>query len=348
MAAQEPLRIGIVGCGQQGRSLAAAVTRLGGLRLAACADPSRRAVGRVAALAPDATTHPSAQALLGETEVDAVIVATPPHSLAQATLAALQAGKHVLVEKPLALNEAEAAEVEAAARCAGVCCMVGYALRYYLSQHLHDLLRMGAAGEIVALSGAIGLPPLDHGWSAYRESGGGPLLQLGSQLVDFMLWCLADEPAEVLGHVRRRSDTEADDTTNFQVRFSGGAVAQGLVTQSAMQPFCTFEAHGRAGRVSVRAWNCHQFELEVCSRVIAAYAAPATIRPLIGPDMVGTMLVPELEAFARAIREGTTTHSTASDGRRVLRVLDAIVRSSDVGRPVALDGGSMGPKEIGA
>jgi predicted dehydrogenase len=334
--AQRLLRLGIVGCGYQGGALAAAVDRTTMFRLVACADPDRAAAGRVAAMAREASTHPSIEALLGETEVDAILVATPHHVLCPVTLAALRAGKHVMAEKPIGLNEQEAAEIEEEAARAGVRYMAGYSFRFSLARHVHDLIASGAVGEIQAITGAIGCPPINDGWSAFSETGGGPLLYLGSHLVDMMLWFLGDDPVEVSGNVRRRTDTGADDTSAFQVRFARGAVVQCLVTQSASTFFFAVDVHGRAGRVSLRGWNFLQFEVEVSSTVASAYAHPSVIRPRIQRDNITMMFVPELEEFARAIREARAPAITATDGRRVLKVLDGVVAAGRDGSPVAI------------
>ncbi|MBI3910825.1 MAG: Gfo/Idh/MocA family oxidoreductase [Armatimonadetes bacterium] len=337
MTSQHPLRVGIAGCGYQGNELARAVARIDELRLVACADPDLAAASRAAAMAPDASTHPSVEALLGESEVDAILIATPHHVLAPAALAAVRAGKHVMAEKPIALNAREAAEIEAAVAEAGVCYMAGYSFRYSMAKHVHDLIAAGAAGEIQAITGAIGFAPLaKEGWTAFPESGGGPLLYVGSHLVDMFLWFLGDDAVEVYADVRRRADTGADDTSAFQVRFARGAVAQGLVTQAAASFFYTLDIQGRDGRVFLRGANFLQYEIEVASRALTAYAQPCVIRPLVGPDNVTTMLVPELKAFAQAIREGQPAPITAHDGRRVLQVLDAVVQSGRERCPVLI------------
>jgi predicted dehydrogenase len=335
MSTENVLRVGIVGCGGQGSVLAATVARLDDLHLVACADPDRAAAGRVAATGRDVTTHDSVEGLLGESDVDALLIATPHHVLAPIALAGVQAGKHVMVEKPIGLNEREAAEVEAAAARAGVCCMPGYSFRYGMARHVRALLAAGVTGEIQTIYGTFCCPPLNDGWYAFPESGGGPLLFLGSHVVDLFLWFL-DEPVQVSADVRRRADTGADEISAFHIRFASGAVAQGLVTQTAPTPFYMLDVVGRAGRVCLRGANFLQYELEVFSRAQPAYAQPTILRPGIGPDNVAMMFVPELKDFAAAIRAGRPAPITARDGRRVLQVLDGIVQSGRTGAPVAL------------
>jgi predicted dehydrogenase len=332
----DAVRVGVVGCGFQGTALARAVTGATSLRLVACADPDEAAAAGVAALAPGVSAHSSAEALLAQAPVDAVLVATPNHLLSSVCLAAIRAGKHVLAEKPIALNEQEAAEVEGEAERAGVRYMAGYSLRFWLARHVHDLLAAGTAGEIQALTGVFACPPLDDGWLSSTATGGGPLLHLGSHLVDMLLWFAGDDVAEVSGTIRRRVGTGTDDTSAFQLQFRRGAVAQCLVSQAASAFFFAVDVIGGAGRVTLRGWHWLQFEIEVVSAVNAAYAQPTVIRPYIASDHITTMLVPELEEFAVAIGEARPPAVTATDGRRVLQVLDAVVAADRRGASITL------------
>ena len=330
------LRVGIVGCGYEGNCLATAVARTSTLRLVACADPDRAAATRVAALGQDVSRHPSVESLLDEAAVDAVLVATPNHLLCPVSLQALRAGKHVLAEKPIGLNEQEAVMIEGEAARAGVRYMAGYSCRFSLGRHVHDLLAAGVVGDIQAMTGVFGCSPISDGWIASTKTGGGPLLHLGSHLVDMLLWFAGDDPVEISGTVQRRADTGVDETSAFQIGFSQGAVAQCLVTQATSTWFFTVDIHGRAGRVTLRGWNFLEFEIEVSSKAIATYVHPTVVRPHINRDHVTMMLVPELEEFALAIREERAPAITAADGRRVLQVLDGVVAADRQGKPVTV------------
>jgi predicted dehydrogenase len=325
MDSQAVLRTGLVGCGWHGRSLAEAIVRSERLRLVACADPDDAAASRAASLAPDVSTHTSVEALLAEREVDAIIIATPHHLLGPVALSALQAGKHVLAEKPIALNDREAAEIEEAAAQSGVCYMPGYSMRFSMGRYVRDLLDAGVAGEIRAVTGSICMVPLDSEWIAYPETGGGPMLFVGCHLVDLLLWFLGDEPVEVYAHVQRRSDTGADATSAFQVRFAKGALAQLLVTQAASTFSYEIGIHGSAGKIVLRGRNFLQFEIEVSSSAVATYSEPTFIRPSVRRDNITMMLLPELEEFAGAILNHRPPMITVGDGRRVLQVLDVVM-----------------------
>jgi predicted dehydrogenase len=241
-----------------------------------------------------------------------------------------------MAEKPIALNDHEAAEIEAAAKQADVCYMAGYSMRFLMGRYVRNLLDAGVAGEIRAVTGSIGMGPLDSGWIAYPETGGGPLLYVGCHLVDLLLWFLDDEPVEVYAIVQHRADTGADATSAFQIRFAKAALAQCLVTQSASTFFYEVDIHGSAGKITLRGRSLQQFEIEVSSNAVPAYRDPTTIHPYLRGDHIPTMLLPELEEFAGASLEHRAPLITAADGRRALQVLDAVVQSGRRNQPVKL------------
>ena len=332
----EGVRIGLVGCGYQGVALAQAVVRSDRTRLVACADPDMSAARAAAAHAENASVHGSLAELLDATDVDALLIATPHDQLAPLALMAIRAGKHVLIEKPMALNESQAGEIELAAASADVTCMVGYSFRYGMGRFVADLLAEGVVGDLQAITGSIGTGPMDSGWIAEVRSGGGPLLYVGCHLIDLALWFVGDEPTSVWASVRPRLDTGVDDTSTIQLQFSEGRVAQFLVTQSAAAFFYDLTIIGRSGSIALRGRNFVQYEVEVHSTTVAAWREPTTIRPRMQRDHITTMFVPELAEFADAVANRRSPGITASDGVRVLRVLDAAAESSRTGRAVQL------------
>jgi predicted dehydrogenase len=336
MDIREPLRIGVVGCGNHGGALAEAVMRSENLRLVAGADPDATARRRVGAFGDGVSTHESLADLLEAVDIDALLIATPHDVLAPLALSAIRAGKNVLIEKPMGINEPQAREVEFAAASADVTCMVGYSFRYGMARYVHDLLAQGAVGDMRAISGSICTPKLDSGWIARPESGGGPLLFVGCHLIDLALWFVSLEPARVWATVQRRSDTGADDTSTIHLEFSDGRIAQFVVTQSAASFFYDLQVIGGSGSVALRGRNFVQFDVEVHSTAITAYREPTIIRPTMQRDHITMMLIPELAEFADAIEHRRPPAITASDGRRVLRVLDAVNESARTRQAVAL------------
>jgi UDP-N-acetyl-2-amino-2-deoxyglucuronate dehydrogenase len=329
-----PLRLGLVGCGFQGAQLAAAAGRSGAVELIACADPEKAAIAGVAALRPEVVPYPTVEALLEQAEVDAIMVATPNHLLFPVSMTAMAAGKHVFVEKPFALNAKEATLLEAEAERARLVLMPGYSCRYSAGRQVFELLSSGVAGEVLSVMGQFGGWRMSTGWPASRDTGGGPLLFVGTHLVDLVLWFVGDRVSEVSATISRQTDDDIDETAAFQIFFARGAIAQCLVSQFSPFFFYSIDVVGRDGRVVLRGPDFDQWELEVTSNVVPTYTHPTVVRSQM--DRIGSMLLPELEEFAAAVRESRPPYVTAADGRRVLEVLDAVVLAGRERRTVKL------------
>lgn len=333
MEPTRPLRIGLVGCGYQGGIFAQTIRRMASLQLVACADPDQQAAARVADGAP---TFVSVEELLHAAPVDAVLVATSHDALYECALAAIQAHKHVLVEKPIGMDETEAAQLEDAVAQTGVCFMSGYSFRFFPAlQKVYELLRAGAVGEVHTAYGAIGTAPLLSGWISSPATGGGALLYVGSHLVDELLWLMGDAPVEVAATIRYRPDTHADDTTTFALQLAQGAVVQGMVTQAVDTFLNTLEFYGHGGMISLRSVI---FNATV---ELTQYKSPAGVQPVLMrfPSVDDLRLVAhqrQLAEFAQAVQEQRQPAATVGDGRAVLSVLDAIARSARTGAPVRL------------
>jgi predicted dehydrogenase len=197
-----------------------------------------------------------------------------------------------------------------------------------MARRVHDLLAEGVVGDVVAITGSTGLPAMDSGWLAQVESGGGPLLYVGCHLIDLALWFVGEEPARVWATTSRRPDAGVDDTSAIVLEFSAGRLAQFAVTQSAAYFFYELRIIGSSGSIALRGHNFVQFEIEVFSTAVPAYCEPTIIRPTTQPDHITSMFMPELAEFGAAVAQGRLPGITASDGRRVLRVLDAVAESA--------------------
>jgi predicted dehydrogenase len=150
--AADRIRLAVAGAGYWGINHVRAFSRLAGCELVAVCDPDERARARAAALAPGARVEHEFDAVLSAKDIDAVVLATPAiHHAAQAQ-AALAAGKHVFVEKPLALTAADARATVAAAKTANRTLMVGHLMLYHPAFHrLSELVKSGELGRVYYL-----------------------------------------------------------------------------------------------------------------------------------------------------------------------------------------------------
>jgi predicted dehydrogenase len=180
------MNVGIVGCGLIGQKRAGA---LAGARLVACADVSFDRAQALAARHAGAAALADWRKLVALPEVEIVVVATPHDQLPAVTLGAVQAGKHVLVEKPAARGADELDPVIAAARAAGVRVRVGFNHRYHPSfLRMQKIVASGEVGELMfvrARYGHGGRLGYEKEWRAAKAiSGGGEMIDQGMHLID--------------------------------------------------------------------------------------------------------------------------------------------------------------------
>jgi D-xylose 1-dehydrogenase (NADP+, D-xylono-1,5-lactone-forming) len=181
------LRWGIIGCGQiaHDRILPALDLARNG-EVVALFDPDPERVARALLKAPGAATYDTIEGILGDPRVEAVYIATPNHLHAEQTIAAAAAGKHVLVEKPMALDAAQGCEMVEAADRAGVKLMVAYMTLFNPAfQAAKRLVETGSLGTIVSARGrhSYRMSPESlstaNTWRLDPHLGGGPLLDVG-------------------------------------------------------------------------------------------------------------------------------------------------------------------------
>ena len=172
-----------------------------------------------------------AQAIIGDPGVNTVVIATRHHLHAAQTIAALSAGKHVFVEKPLCVNEEELAQVGGiyrglAARGAAPLVMVGFNRRFApMAVELRAF--MSAVSEPLAIHYRVngGRIPLDH-WTQDPAQGGGRLVGEMVHFIDWAIWMAGDEPVQVHAAATPNLGVYNDDNLALTLRFRQGSIAQ--------------------------------------------------------------------------------------------------------------------------
>jgi predicted dehydrogenase len=169
--------------------------------------------------------------LLADPKVDAVVIATPHNLHEEITIAAAEAGKHILLEKPMAPSVAACAAMNAAAGRAGIHLMVGHVMHFALPC---------LAAKAVIDSGRLGRPVMGSSWMIKlwmeanrqpwhmsRASGGGMLMTAGIHALDRLVWLMGQEVSAVSAMMGTHfHDQEADDTALLGLRFADGGVGQ--------------------------------------------------------------------------------------------------------------------------
>jgi len=272
---------------------------------------------------------------LANPEVEAVYLATPPSEHLSATLAAARAGKHVLCEKPLALNAAQSAEMVRVCEQHGVQLMTAYRKYYEPSTlYLKKLIHSGRLGKIDVINTTFSelhvagrsLPWLLDAQTA----GGGPLMDLGVYCVNTSRWLVEENPVEVTAYswkkdVRRFRSVE--EGISFRMYFASGLVVQGSSTYSSVLSSFLF-VQGDKG------WACLSpaFPFDEERRLTGQVAGKWFERKFRVLDE----FAPELDALASAVRTAKTVEPDGRQGHRDMVILGAIYDSARRKEPVVI------------
>ena len=252
MAGTVRSRVAIVGCGLIGRKRANA---LAGASLAACADVVRARADALAA-GTGAAASDDWRAVVDRDDVDIVIVATTNDRLSEVATGAIEAGKHVLVEKPAARSVAEIDAVMEAARRHRRLVRVGFNHRYHPAlQRARQLVDAHAIGELMFVRGRYG-----HGgrlgyekeWRADpARAGGGELIDQGVHLIDLARWFLG-EFVSIGGFARTYFwPMRVDDNAFLLLRTAHDQVAFLHVSCTEWKNLFSLEVYGRKGKLHV-------------------------------------------------------------------------------------------------
>ena len=245
------LRVALIGCGLIGQKRLNLLPR--GSVTVACDTQLERAQ-KLAAQSPGCLATDSVAEAVSRRNVDIVVIATINAALAPIALQAVQHGKHVLVEKPAAINLAELAEVEAAARANGVLVRVGYNHRYHpAGLKAVEIFRSGALGPIMFLRGRYGQGGrvgYEKEWRADPKlSGGGELIDQGVHLID-LAGIFLGEFTKVEGHVATYFwDMPVDDNAFLSLRNAAGSTAWLQVSCSEWKNLFSLEIYGRDAKL---------------------------------------------------------------------------------------------------
>ena len=196
----EMMRFGLIGCGAIGKIRADALGKSTVCELVAVADLDE---ARARNAAPGAKYYSDANDMIAAKDVDAIIISTPPPLHEPLAVAAAKAGKHVLVEKPMAATADACERMVAAAKTAGTLLTVGYNHRYFEGLKLvRDVVRSGEIGtlsHIRAYTGHSGLAEFKAEWMYDKKvMGGGALMDNGTHLIDLVRYIMGD-PSDVFG-----------------------------------------------------------------------------------------------------------------------------------------------------
>jgi predicted dehydrogenase len=271
------------------------------------------------------TVHPDYERLLADPDLDAVYIPAPNGLHARWTLAALAAGKHVLCEKPLTSNEAQAREVADAAERTGLVVMEAFHYRYHpLLARVRQLLDDGAIGAVRHVRAAMCFPLPRFSDIRYRlDLAGGALMDAGCYAVN-ALRLVAGEPEVVSAHATLRSPG-VDRAMTARLRFPGGTAgaATGELVASLWSRHLlslSLRVTGESGRLRV-----FNYLMPGTYHRLTWRAGGHTHHERVPGDATYTH---QLRAFVAAVRDGAPVPTSARDAVANMRVIDDIYRAA--------------------
>jgi predicted dehydrogenase len=327
----------------------AALRLAGGVEASALADVDAARLSRVGDAYGVARRYADWRGLIVDENVDAVAVCVPPALHAPVALAALDAGKHVFVEKPLALTLEECDLLDAAAeRAAGLKVVVGFNMRWHrLVREAREVLARGRLGRVklvrtVFASGMRARPEYPE-WRRRRESGGGAIFELGTHHFDLVRFMLGQEAREVYA-----SCDETDETSVVTLRTDGGAQVVAALSEGTAEGH-ELEFYGERGSLRVSCYRADGIEhldagqyagsprarMDKLTRALRALPR-VLAQARRGGDYVNSY-AEEWRHFAEAVRGRAQVSATLEDGRRALEIALAAAESSRTGRAVKIE-----------
>jgi predicted dehydrogenase len=337
MTTPSPTRVAVIGCGliatrthlpayleTPGCELAAVVS---GHRENAETAASRFGVPRVLEAWQDAVADP---------DIDAIDICTPNALHAPIAIAAARAGKHVIVEKPMATSLADADAMIAAAQKHGVTLMVAHNLRFEpVYRAIHDIVQTGTIGQPLTARATFMHAGPDDAWGAASPwfwqqdaAGGGSLLDLGIHIIDALRWIIGRRVVEVTAMTARLvKPTFADDNAMLVLRFEGDILASVQSSWFARPvPDRQLMVHGDLGSIAIGQSRAEPLVLR-----LSGDDGPTKTIPVL-PDRIGN----PFSHFIGVLQGVEAPLLTAEDGRDALAVAVAAYESAQTGHVVAV------------
>ena len=335
--ARKTLRVGLVGVGAAAQiNHIPALKKIEGLELTALCDRDQEKVARVAQKFQVPRSCSRFEELLGEDDVDVVDICTPNYLHAPMAVAALEAGKHVICERPLARSADEAAAMIKAAKKQErlLLCSVQHRFRSD-AQLLRKFVEKGELGEIFfAKAGWLRQRTQwdsDEWRRQKRESGGGVVLDLGFQMLDQALWILGSPKVEsVTASLHRARKGEVEDNAIAFFRLASGATLTLEVTWGLLmeKDFAYVNLFGSGGAALLNPLRIHK----------GMHGTLVNVTPQMDTSRYQYRLSMEAQ-FAHvveALRKGSRPMGAAEEILPVMEMLDAVYRSAEQGKEVRL------------
>ncbi|HKJ85008.1 MAG TPA: Gfo/Idh/MocA family oxidoreductase [Spirochaetia bacterium] len=348
------IRVGLIGAGSIAEYHARALAKAPGIEVAAVCDVNLVRAQAFATTYGIPVAVGSIEELLSMGTIDAVTIGIWNAAHASVAIQALDAGKHVFCEKPMARNAIEAQSMVAAESNSGKLLMIGLVRRYELRTEIaRDIVRRGELGNVYyARAGYLRRDGQPGGWFTSREhAGGGALLDIGIHSLDLALHLADLGTVERVSGFTRQLPSIMDAIIGTEKYVSKDSAGERDVEDHAFATL-TFRDGGlltiEASWAQHRERDTQYLELygERGGLVVdpalhlsrnAGNALSDTTFPLVEPgDRLQEMFDREMAHFAACLNDGVRCMSPSADGLELMRIIDAIYRSASEGREVRL------------
>jgi len=327
------MRLGIIGCGLIGNKRATAAIDCGA-GVTAVTDLNEKLASALAART-GAAVHPDWQSVVAA-DIDAVVIATTHDVLANIALGAIEAGRHVLVEKPAGIRSGDVAGVLAAARRNRKVAKVGFNYRFHPAMaKAKALIDAGAIGPLMfvrARHGHGGRVGYEQEWRCRREvSGGGELVDQGSHLIDLARWYLGDLTLKYAAAPTYYWPIAVEDNCFLALEGEAGRFAWLHASWSEWKNIFSYEISGRNGKLVIDGMGgSYGTERLTFYKMLPQMGPPETmIWEYPGPDM---SWVEEYKEFVAAIEQNRLPVGDIADAHALWLIIEEVYRAAPVRR----------------
>lgn len=338
-----PLNFGLIGCGRVAPRHAQSLEQVREARLVAVADIR---ADRAQHFAEEyrAEAHLDYCELLARSDVEAVSICVPSGLHAQVTVDALAAGKHVLVEKPIALNLADADRMIAAAREKGLTLGVVLQNRYNSPmQQLRRLVDEGGLGRLHLGNATVRWyrpqSYYEDGWHGTWAMDGGALMNQSIHHIDAMQWFLGPVQSVQAYTATRAHRMEAEDVGVAVLRFASGAlgVVEGSTLTWPQNLEGSLALFGEHGSVKIDGTALNRITLWKVAGQLEQEAEILTSQRVDPPSVYGYSHREVIRDFAQAALAGRPPGTPGEEARKSLELVLAIYQAAATGREVVLE-----------
>jgi len=325
MPSRERLRIGVIGCGRIAQAHLSAIKALKeAARLIAVADVDEKKAREAKERFGAKLSTPRFEDLLQNREIEAVIIALPNHLHHPVSIASATAGKHVLVEKPMALNMKQATEMVEAAKQNNITLMVGQSRRFCDAVFAlqRNLPQIGQLFRII-ISFLVHFPsPPTEWWRRSGEAGGLVILLQGSHSLDSILTWMKKMPQQVFASSARRNlQWEGEDEADIFLSFDGGELASVHLSLNTYPALHEAILVGTKGAMRLQ-------EYATGKPFGFGYRLDLNGKRIISGEQIPSSYTLQLQEFIAAISQGRKPIASGEEVLSTQLVLDA-ARQSD-------------------